>query len=381
MKDIQQIVHHYQDLLDIKLYLVGGSVRDKLLNIPHTDLDFTTPTQPDDIEAAVKKAGFKPFIIGKRFGTVAFKDLHSFFQLSTLDPRPSTPNSELRTPNSELIEITTFRTETYGKTRKPQVEFVQDITADLSRRDFTVNAMAIDDEGRLIDPFEGYADLKAEKIRFVGNPSVRINEDPLRMLRACRLSAQFDFVPTTETKLRITQNAHKILNISKERWTSEMDKILTSRHPHRGLDMLVQTELLRYILPEIWIQYHYDQNSPYHRLSLFEHTKKTVQMVENDINIRWAALLHDVGKPFTRADKTISKHLFNITGLKESVKRLWKRDTQANYPHHAELGAEFVEKIGKHLRWSTKRIETTKKMVLNHLKGGSPIGEADSNSR
>lgn len=357
MQKMQQIVKDFQKLLDIKLYLVGGSVRDRLLNLPHTDLDFATPANPDEIETAVKKAGKKPILIGKKFGTIAFKH------------------------ESEFIEITTFRTESYGQSRKPEVEFVHDITEDLSRRDFTVNAMAINDEGKLIDPFSGHADIKAEKIRFVGNPSVRINEDPLRMLRACRLSSQFDFVPTAESKKRITQNAYKILNISKERWTAEMDKILTSRHPHRGLDTLAHTELLRYILPELWIQFHYDQNSPYHRLTLFEHTKKTVQLVENDINIRWAALLHDVGKPFARIDKTISKHSFSVTGWKETVKRIWKRDSQSNYPHHSELGAEFVLKIGKYLRWSNDRIQKTRELVLHHLSDDSPLDKADLASR
>lgn len=357
MRKMQQIVKDFQKLLGIKLYLVGGSVRDVLLELPHNDLDFATPATPEEIEAAVRKAGKKPILIGKKFGTIALKH------------------------ENEFIEITTFRTETYGKTRKPEVEFVQDITMDLSRRDFTVNAMALSDSGKLIDPFSGHADLKAGKIRFVGNPSVRIKEDPLRMLRACRLSAQFDFISTAETKKRITQSAHKILDISKERWTQEMDKILTSRHPHRGLDALAQTGLLRFILPEIWIQYHYDQNSPYHRLSLFEHTKKTVQLVANDINVRWAALLHDVGKPFVRIDKTIRPHPFSIRSAKESVTRLWKKDSQSNYPHHSELGAEFVVKIGKHLKWSNDRIKITKDLVLHHLSDASPIDEADSASR
>ena len=177
------------------------------------------------------------------------------------------------------------------------------------------------------------------------------------------------------------QNAVKILNISKERWTKEMDKILTSHYAHRGLDALAQTELLRYILPEIWIQYHYDQNSPYHRHTLYEHTKMTVQKVENDVEIRWAALLHDVGKPFTRIDKTISRHTFDIVGWKEVIRRFWKRDTQSNYPYHSEVGAEMVVKIGLYLKWSKKRIENIKKLVLDHLSDESPIDRADSESR
>jgi|CXWL01.1.fsa_nt_gi tRNA nucleotidyltransferase/poly(A) polymerase len=362
MHQLRSTILHFQALLGIKLYLVGGSVRDHLLGVPHSDLDFATPASPDEIEAGIRKAGKKPLLMGKRFGTIAFK-----YRL---------PGDSAKT-SSPLIEITTFRTETYGNTRKPTVEFVSDIVKDLSRRDFTVNAMAVNDEGKLIDPFSGHADLKAGTIRFVGEPAVRINEDPLRMLRACRLSAQFSFVPTTETKEKIRANAVKILNISHERWTQELDKILTSTHPHRGLDALAQTELLRFILPEIWIQYHYDQNSPYHRLSLFEHTKKTVQLVRNDINVRWAALLHDVGKPFARIDKTPHKRTFFIGKLR----RLWEKDTQSNYPYHSEIGAELVEKIGRYLKWSNDRIDMTKDLVLHHLTDASPIDKADSAAR
>lgn len=354
---LARIVREFQDLLQIKLYLVGGSVRDRLMNLPHTDLDFATSSKPDEIEAAIRAVKRRPYLTGKRFGTVAFRH------------------------EGDLVEITTFRTEKYSGSRKPEVEFVRDIVQDLSRRDFTVNAMAVDDKGKLIDPFSGYADLTAEKIRFVGNPTIRINEDPLRMLRACRLSAQFAFVPTTETKEKIRENAVKILKISHERWTSELDKILTSTHPHRGLDALAQTELLRYILPEIWIQVRYDQNSPYHGLSLFEHTKKTVELTQNDVLLRWAALLHDIGKPFARIDKTVRPGLFTVDALKNWT-RYWSKDTQSNYPHHAELGAEFVEKVGHYLKWSNDRVAKIKTLVLEHLKQGhSPLEYADGAAR
>lgn len=357
MHEISNIVQQFESLLGIKLYLVGGSVRDKLISLPHTDLDFATPAEPDQIEATVRAIGKRPYLAGKRFGTVGFKY------------------------EGETVEITTFRTEVYGKTRKPEVQFVDDIVKDLSRRDFTVNAMAVDSKGKLIDPFSGHADLKAGVVRFVGNPSIRINEDPLRMLRACRLSAQFDFVPLPETKEKIKENAVKILRISRERWTQELDKMLTSIHPHRGLDSLTQTELLRYILPELWIQYHYDQNSPYHGLSLFEHTKKTVELTANNIHLRWAALLHDIGKPFSRIDKPVVPGMFTVDEEKHWT-RFWEKDTQANYPHHAEIGAEFVEKIGRYLKWSNERLKKVKTLVLEHLKlGESPLQDADSAAR
>ena len=145
------------------VYLVGGSVRSSLLGQPPSDYDFTTPLAPDEIEAAVRRAGHKAYTIGKRFGTIGFK----------LD--------------GHFIEVTTFRSERYhAGSRRPDVTFIGDITHDLSRRDFTINAMAIAPGGRLIDPFGGYDDLKNRLLRTVNKPFDRYNEDPLRMLRAAR---------------------------------------------------------------------------------------------------------------------------------------------------------------------------------------------------
>jgi len=180
------------------VYMVGGAVRDTLINRTPKDYDFSTPLSPEEIENAVRKAKRKPYLIGAKFGTVGFK---------------------LKTEKGyEYIEITTFRHETYKSgSRKPEVSFVKDITADLSRRDFTINAIAIRGN-RYIDPFDGREDLKNRLIRAVGKPSHRFKEDPLRMLRAGRFASQLDFTIDENIVKAVKQLNHKILEVSKERW-------------------------------------------------------------------------------------------------------------------------------------------------------------------
>ena len=326
------IFHEVAQIID-PIYLVGGSVRDLLLGKEPKDYDFTTPRTPDDIEKAVRASGRKAFIAGKRFGTIGFR-LHGHH-----------------------IEITTFRSETYEPgSRKPSVKFVHDITYDLSRRDFTINALAQRPDGRIIDPFGGRADLRKKIIRTVGKPEERFHEDPLRMLRAARFAAQFNFQIEEETELRATKRSYHILEVSKERWVQELDRLLISDHPELGLQFLARTRLLHYMLPELGLQVGWDQDSPYHALSLWEHTIKTVRLAPPEVELRWAALLHDVGKPFTRTK--------NQRGY-------------SNYVHHEEVGAELAEKIGSYLKWSKSRITNVSDLVRDHLKDGSPLLYAD----
>lgn len=319
------------------VYLVGGSVRDSLLGRAPQDYDFTTPLTPDEIEAAVRAAGKRPYLIGKRYGTVGFK----------LD--------------EHFIEVTTFRTERYlPGSRKPEVEFTHDITYDLSRRDFTINAMAIRDDGHLIDPFGGEADLASRIIRTVNKPYDRYNEDPLRMLRAARLASQLNFSVDTESEKQAAKKAAQILEVSKERWTTELDKLLASDHPRVGLEFLAITRLLHFILPELAVQIGYDQRSPYHELDLWEHTLKTVQLSPPDLYARWAALLHDIGKPYVQ--------ITNSHGY-------------SNYTHHDVVGAEIVGKVAHYLKWSKERTTAIKTLVRSHLHDDSPIGHADATAR
>lgn len=319
-------------------YLVGGSVRDVLLGKPPKDYDFTTSLLPNDIEQLIRDNGLKPHLSGKRFGTIGCRiDGHH-------------------------IEITTFRTEAYdGKSRKPSVEFVHDITADLARRDFTINAMAIREPDHIIDPFGGQQDLADGVIRAVNNPHERFREDPLRMLRAGRLAGQLGFTIHADTVHGAKRHADKILRISKERWVRELDMMLLQPSPRQALQYLADTRLLHYMIPELAIQIDYDQDSPYHELDLWDHSVKTTELAPNHLEARWAALLHDIGKPFVR---TVNKRGYS------------------NYIDHAPVGAEIVWKIGKHLRWGNKRLDHVVALVRDHLQDDdSPIAGADSASR
>jgi putative nucleotidyltransferase with HDIG domain len=331
--DVFQRVHEIVGLV----YLVGGCVRDILHDRDPKDLDFATSLHPDEIEAKLNQAGIKTFSLGKRFGTVAFK----------LD--------------GHHVEVTTFRSEIYdGKSRKPMVEFVEDITADLSRRDFTINAMALRLDGSLVDPFGGQQDLVSKTIRAVGKPGERYYEDPLRMLRAGRIAAELGFEIEEQTFLSADHHADRILGVSKERWVQELDKLLMADHADYGLRYLAKTDLLNYMIPELAVQVGYDQDSPYHELDLYEHSIKTLMLADREVNIRWAALLHDIGKPFVRHKN---------------------RRGYSNYHDHAVVGAELVVKIGHYLKWSRARTDEIYQLVLTHLEENSPIAEADSNAR
>lgn len=329
---VEPIIRDVEEILK-PVYLVGGSVRDILLGLEPKDYDFTTPLAPDEIEEKVRASGRRPHITGKRFGTIGFK----------LGPH--------------FVEITTFRTETYGKTRKPHVDFVDTINEDLSRRDFTINAIALRGQ-RYIDPFGGRADLTQKLIRCVGNPALRFNEDPLRMLRAARFAAQLNFTIEDKTLHAIAHHAPKIMNVSRERWVQELDKLLTSRHPGAGLSVLAATDLIRYILPEMRLQVGYDQHSPYHELDLWSHSIATVERVPAEPVLRWAALLHDIGKPFARTNKP----------------------DRSNYVDHDVIGADIVYGIGKRLKWSNERIQQVETLVLEHLQTDSPLHTADAAS-
>lgn len=321
-----------------QVYLVGGCVRDMILGRETHDYDFATHHSPEHVEELIRKNKRRPFCIGKRFGTIAVKILNG----------------------SNAAEITTFRAEKYHKgNRKPDVEFVKDLTADLQRRDFTINAISLKPTGKLIDPFGGQADLQQKVIRAVGNATTRFKEDPLRMLRACRFSSTLGFQIEEQTFLRMKQNAHLILNVSKERWTMELDKLLLGASPEIGLANLWASGLMKYILPEMHLQYGFDQHTEHHNFPLHHHTSLVVKNAPNDINMKWGALLHDVGKPFIYTDK----------------------GDRFIYPLHEVLGAEFVDKIGKYLKWSNARIETVKNIVLHHLEESSPIREADNMSK
>ncbi len=317
------------------LYMVGGAVRDEILGRTPKDFDFTTPLTPDEIEASIREAGRRPYLTGKRFGTLGVKI------------------------NGNLVEITTFRNEKYKSgSRKPEVTFVKDITADLSRRDFTINAIAKRGD-RYIDPFNGMQDIKDKIIRCVGKPNERFREDPLRMLRVARFASQLEFDIHPSIYHVISSMNYKILEVSKERWVMELDKLLLTAHPEIGLEFLAKTKLLNFMIPELSLQVGYNQNSPYHDLELWEHTNKVVFHSPKEINLRWASLLHDIAKPFVRTD----------------------REDRSNYIKHDMVAGEFVTRLAFYLKWSNDRREIVKNLVIHHLEENSPLKEADNKGK
>jgi len=313
------------------VYLVGGSVRDLLMGRPCDDYDFATPLTPDEVEQRVRAAGRRPYLIGKRFGTIGFK------------------------VDGDSVEVTTFRAESYSKgSRKPRVEFLADLGDDLARRDFTVNAIAMRGE-TVIDPCGGAADIEGRVVRAVGDARVRFKEDPLRILRAARFASQLDFAVADDTVAAMARGSYHILNVARERWVAELDKLLVGPSAGVALRLLADTGLLRYLLPEMQLQVGYDQHSAWHHRTLFEHTIGVVEATPPDVTLRWAALLHDAGKPYARVDKP----------------------GRSTYARHELIGAEIVDRTALYLKWSAARRAEVRELVRGHMAEDSPLRAAD----
>jgi tRNA nucleotidyltransferase (CCA-adding enzyme) len=220
--------------------------------------------------------------------------------------------------------------------------------------------MAMDIKGNLIDPFKGRVDIITKTIRCVGVPKHRFKEDPLRILRAARFASELGFNIDNLTFSTMEKMSINLLRVSKERWCQELDKILLSDTPSIGLDYLMKCNVFNYILPELSLQYKYNQDSPYHSHDLWTHTKIVVDNAENDLYVRWAALLHDIGKPFLA---TLNKRGYH------------------NYINHEILGGELVKKIGCYLKRSNEWIDKVTILVLEHMKENSPLKEADNKGK
>lgn len=300
------------------LYVVGGSVRDALLGRPNHDLDFTTDARPDTIKALLRRAGARDiFAVGEKFGTIG----------GTFDEM--------------VVEITTYRSEEYEPgSRKPKVEFGHSLEGDLSRRDFTINAMAVDAaQGDLVDPFDGCDDLARREIRAVGVPEDRFAEDPLRLLRAVRLAAQLDFVIEPDTRTAIVASADALAAISRERIAQEMAKILTSDRAGAGLRALCDLGLMHQIIPDVLALRGMSQEAAYHHKDVFEHTLQVVDQTEPSLVLRWAALLHDIAKPRTRSIENGQVHFFGHEHVGEKMARRILRDLK--------LDRDTIERVGR----------------------------------
>lgn len=273
-------------------YLVGGCVRDLLLGKEPKDWDITTNATPEKIQRL-----FPHTYYNNEFGTVGVV-------------------TESGNPATEVVEVTTYRTEgTYADFRRPlEVSFTDSLEEDLARRDFTINAMAYSiSRENLIDTFGGLEDLRREIIRAVGDPNQRFSEDALRMLRAIRLAAELNLAIEGETLTAIAQNAPLLEHISRERIRDEFIRIIASPSPAVGMALLRQTGLMRYVLPELEETYDVGQNRS-HIYDVFEHLVRSVQHAADrnfSLAVRLAALLHDIGKPATKAyDPALGDHTF-----------------------------------------------------------------------
>lgn len=264
---------------EAELVVVGGAVRDELLGRPHADWDLATKLLPRAVMARAQAAGLRAIPTGLQHGTVTV----------LLEDRP--------------VEITTFRSDgDYLDGRHPDsVRLGVTLNEDLSRRDFTINAMALPvGGGDLVDPFGGQRDLESRIIRAVGAPLQRFAEDGLRTLRACRFAAQLGFEVEVATLEAISERLAVARKVSVERVCTEFTKLLCGAEPHRGLDLLARTGLLDLWLPELRPMLGCGQNR-HHRFDVWTHTLEAVRLVPAEPGLRWAALLHDAGKPGVRA--------------------------------------------------------------------------------
>ncbi|OGM94721.1 hypothetical protein A2524_02405 [Candidatus Wolfebacteria bacterium RIFOXYD12_FULL_48_21] len=273
-------------------YLVGGCVRDMIAGIEPKDWDITTSARPEQIQEL-----FPEHVYENNFGTVAVK-------------------TESEDPKLKIVEVTTFRIEgKYSDKRHPdEVKFADKVEDDLSRRDFTVNAMAYDiDANEVIDPYGGREDLDAKVLRTVGDPNKRFEEDALRLMRAVRFAAEFGFTIEEYTEQALQKNAGLLEMIAKERIRDEFIKIIITAKAVEGVEELERTGLLRFVMPELRDGIGVGQNE-HHIYSVWEHNLKSLEYaVKKDyaLEIRLAALLHDVGKPRTKAGNGKTSTFYN----------------------------------------------------------------------
>jgi len=270
------------------LFLVGGAVRDELLGRPHADWDLATDLLPDAVMDQARRAGLKVFPTGLEHGTVTVM----------VEGAP--------------FEITTFRSDgDYGDGRRPDsVRLGVTLEEDLSRRDFTINAMALPLEGGpLVDPYGGRRDLEAGLIRAVGDPLKRFAEDGLRPLRACRFAAQLGFDLDPATLSAIPKRLDIARKVAVERVFQEMQKLLQGRHARRGMELLAASGLMDLWMPELRPMIGCGQNR-HHRFPVWEHTLGVLALAPKEPAQRWAALLHDAGKPPTRSVEKGEVHFY-----------------------------------------------------------------------
>jgi poly(A) polymerase len=316
-----------------ELYLVGGSVRDALLGRLSPDLDFTTDARPEQVQKIVRPFADAMWETGIEFGTVG------------------AGKGDYR------LEITTFRADRYDQvSRNPEVRFGDRLDDDLVRRDFTVNAMAVritaTGPGEFVDPLGGLAALRARELDTAAAPSVSFGDDPLRILRAARFVSQLGFTVAPRVRAAIEEMAPQLGRISAERVAAELDKLLLGADPVAGIDLLVQSGMGEVVLPEVGgmqmaIDEHHQHKDVYwHSLTVL---RQAIALEDEgpDLVLRWAALLHDIGKPETRRHEP---------------------DGGVSFHHHEVVGAKMVRKRLRALKYSKQMVADVSQLVYLHLR-------------
>ena len=312
-ENANRIIHTLQSA-GYEAYIVGGCVRDAILGKEPDDWDITTSANPDQVKALFRRT----IDTGIAHGTVTVMF------------------------GKEGYEVTTYRIDgKYEDHRRPTtVTFTRSLLEDMKRRDFTINAMAYNDEEGLIDHFEGMKDLERHLIRCVGDPAERFDEDALRILRAVRFAAQLDFSIEEKTREAIVRQAQYLKDISAERIQVELTKLLLSEHPEE-LRTAYELGVTEVVLPEFDRMMETEQNNKHHMYSVGEHTLLVVEGVSSTKVLRWAALLHDVAKPLTKTTDENGDHFYG----------------------HNEKGVEVARDVLRRLKFDNATIDRVKSLV------------------
>lgn len=316
-----------------ELYLVGGSVRDAVLGRLGNDLDFTTDARPPQVAELLSGWADAQWDTGIEFGTMSARK------------------------GDATIEITTFRADSYDRvSRNPEVEFGHSLDADLVRRDFTINAMAVrigaEGPAEFCDPLDGMTALLAGVLDTPATPRQSFDDDPLRMLRAIRFVSQLGFRPAPRVVEAITEMAGQIDRITAERVRTELDKMILGEHPIEAIDLMVETGLAERVLPEVpgmrlTIDEHHQHKDVYqHSLTVLRQAMD-LEESDPDLILRWAALLHDIGKPATRRHEA---------------------DGGVSFHHHEVVGAKMVRKRMRALKYPKSVVDDVSQLVFLHLR-------------